>query len=198
MQLIYLIWTFLSAPTFLFLVPFFVTFCLGMDVAPAVIEGPTKAPIGCHKRINTYKVSRKINSILHLFFHKIVNFCKLCAETDAKGNQCNDIIEVNVCWGRCDTKGQLFSSSNLDNSKLFLTSQKFRIGNSHTKNRITPSVCIQDEPKCPLCFATAILRLELKLKSTITRNRSLVLAKPAPLATLLANHLHNVATKRNL
>lgn len=49
---------------------------------PAIVEGPAKAPIGCHKRLFTY----------------------LITQTDAKGFSCSDRINVNACWGRCDSK----------------------------------------------------------------------------------------------
>lgn len=71
-----------SAPTFLFLIPFFLTICLATEMIPALIEGPTKAPIGCHKRLYTYRVT----------------------QSDTKGFSCTDTITVNACWGRCDSK----------------------------------------------------------------------------------------------
>lgn len=48
---------------------------------PAVIEGPTTAPLGCHRRLYTYRVS----------------------QVDSKGRMCWDHVSVMSCWGRCDS-----------------------------------------------------------------------------------------------
>jgi Cystine-knot domain len=66
----------------LFLFPVFFSCCLCTELVPAIIEGPTKAPIGCHKRLYTYQIIQK----------------------DAKGYTCSDTVSVNACWGRCDSK----------------------------------------------------------------------------------------------
>ncbi|CRL02758.1 CLUMA_CG015835, isoform A [Clunio marinus] len=66
----------------LILLAVLVSFCCCNEIAPAIIEGPTKAPIGCHKRSYSYKVT----------------------QSDMKGNTCSGVITVNACWGRCDSK----------------------------------------------------------------------------------------------
>lgn len=48
-----------SVPKCSFLISFFITICLGNELAPAIIEGPTTSPIGCHKRVYTYRVTRE-------------------------------------------------------------------------------------------------------------------------------------------
>ncbi|XP_017036428.1 thyrostimulin beta-5 subunit [Drosophila kikkawai] len=44
-------------------------------------SGPTVAPLGCHRRLYTYKVT----------------------QTDIQGNECWDYVSVWSCWGRCDS-----------------------------------------------------------------------------------------------
>ncbi|KAH8240311.1 hypothetical protein KR032_010819, partial [Drosophila birchii] len=44
-------------------------------------SGPTVAPLGCHRRLYTYKVT----------------------QTDILGNECWDYVSVWSCWGRCDS-----------------------------------------------------------------------------------------------
>lgn len=70
-------------------------------MVPALVVGPTKAPIGCHKRLYTYRVTREI-----LSFNQQFSRCNIFSstESDAKGNSCYDTISITACWGRCDSK----------------------------------------------------------------------------------------------
>lgn len=55
--------------------------CLGIELPPAIMEGPTSNPIGCQRRLYTYRVS----------------------QTDSNGKECWDNVSVWSCWGRCDS-----------------------------------------------------------------------------------------------
>ncbi|XP_003736156.1 thyrostimulin beta-5 subunit [Drosophila persimilis] len=44
-------------------------------------SGPTVAPLGCHRRVYTYKVT----------------------QSDLLGHECWDYVSVWSCWGRCDS-----------------------------------------------------------------------------------------------
>ncbi|XP_017061645.1 thyrostimulin beta-5 subunit [Drosophila ficusphila] len=44
-------------------------------------SGPTAAPLGCHRRVYTYKVT----------------------QSDSLGHECWDYVSVWSCWGRCDS-----------------------------------------------------------------------------------------------
>ena len=44
-----------SAPKFLFLIPIFIACCVCNEMS----DEPTKAPIGCHKRLLKYRVTRE-------------------------------------------------------------------------------------------------------------------------------------------
>ncbi|XP_032595176.1 thyrostimulin beta-5 subunit [Drosophila grimshawi] len=46
-----------------------------------VSSGPTIAPLGCHRRMYTYRVT----------------------QSDAQGHECWDHVSVWSCWGRCDS-----------------------------------------------------------------------------------------------
>ncbi|XP_015033960.2 thyrostimulin beta-5 subunit [Drosophila willistoni] len=46
-----------------------------------ITTGPTVAPLGCHRRVYTYKVT----------------------QTDLEGRVCWDFVSVWSCWGRCDS-----------------------------------------------------------------------------------------------
>jgi hypothetical protein len=59
---------------------FFLMTCA--EMVPALIEGPTRSPIGCNIRLYTYQVT----------------------QTDPKGFTCTDRVMVKGCWGRCDSK----------------------------------------------------------------------------------------------
>lgn len=50
------------------------------DIYP-VAEEPTTQPLGCHKRMYTYRIT----------------------QNDATGKQCWDDVKVMSCWGRCDS-----------------------------------------------------------------------------------------------
>lgn len=58
----------------------FVTMSVSVEVTP-IIEGPTSAPLGCHRRLYTYRVT----------------------QTDQSGRECWDHVSVWSCWGRCDS-----------------------------------------------------------------------------------------------
>ncbi|XP_030377594.1 thyrostimulin beta-5 subunit [Scaptodrosophila lebanonensis] len=61
----------------------------GLQVAAAaqlielqpISSGPTVAPLGCHRRVYTYKVT----------------------QSDLQGRECWDYVSVWSCWGRCDS-----------------------------------------------------------------------------------------------
>lgn len=44
-------------------------------------EGPTTAPLGCHRRLYTYRIT----------------------QNDENGHECWDNVSVWSCWGRCDS-----------------------------------------------------------------------------------------------
>lgn len=56
-------------------------FVLSADISPIIEEGPTKTPLGCHKRQYTYRVT----------------------QADQNGFECWDNVSVMSCWGRCDS-----------------------------------------------------------------------------------------------
>ncbi|XP_055853030.1 thyrostimulin beta-5 subunit [Episyrphus balteatus] len=47
----------------------------------SVGEDPTPSPLGCHRRMYTYRVT----------------------QSDAQGRECWDLVNVMSCWGRCDS-----------------------------------------------------------------------------------------------
>ncbi|KAL7738827.1 hypothetical protein ACLKA6_001346 [Drosophila palustris] len=51
-----------------------------LDLQP-VNSGPTVAPLGCHRRLYTYRVT----------------------QSDYQGRECWDNVSVWSCWGRCDS-----------------------------------------------------------------------------------------------
>jgi hypothetical protein len=58
---------------------FTISWCL--EIPPPLKEGPTQGPIGCQKRLYTYRVS----------------------QVDSNGKECWDDLSVQSCWGRCDS-----------------------------------------------------------------------------------------------
>lgn len=56
------------------------TSCSALEIPP-IVEGPTAAPLGCHRRLYTYRVT----------------------QSDSKGRECWDHVIVMSCWGRCDS-----------------------------------------------------------------------------------------------
>ncbi|XP_017854989.2 thyrostimulin beta-5 subunit [Drosophila busckii] len=46
-----------------------------------VLSGPTASPLGCHRRVYTYRVT----------------------QTDEMGRTCWDFVDIWSCWGRCDS-----------------------------------------------------------------------------------------------
>lgn len=68
-----------------FVIFFFIFFslfsiCVTVEVTP-IIEGPTVAPLGCHRRLYTYRIT----------------------QADENGYECWDNVSVWSCWGRCDS-----------------------------------------------------------------------------------------------
>lgn len=51
-----------------------------LDIPP-IIQGPTRAPLGCHMRVYTYRI----------------------IQSDSRGHECWDHVSVWSCWGRCDS-----------------------------------------------------------------------------------------------
>ncbi|XP_017469433.1 PREDICTED: glycoprotein hormone beta-5 [Rhagoletis zephyria] len=49
--------------------------------AQPINSSPTAAPLGCHQRLYTYRIT----------------------QADAQGRECWDYVSVRSCWGRCDS-----------------------------------------------------------------------------------------------
>ncbi|XP_065358738.1 thyrostimulin beta-5 subunit [Calliphora vicina] len=60
--------------------PLTLTLAQILEVQP-INSSPTTAPLGCHRRLYTYRVT----------------------QADSKGRECWDYVSVAACWGRCDS-----------------------------------------------------------------------------------------------